>query len=349
MVAAAAAQVRALDQYLFEHRTVRGKPADVAADFLCLETMVHVIPRPLARPPSAAQIGTTTYRRRGLFWHRLIPAELGGYTIDLHWYRDLSLSFRRSDAKVLGAMFDGLSLVRDENFGKFVAAAAPCGNEDEAIAAQVAAAYAGDVTVALWPELVMPADRRVKLAAALEAEAFERVPGGGPTLVAAGSWHEVEDGAVHNRMHVLSSTGKQRFHHDKSLPLESRTLGEEQLTPSYRISVLVAEDALIGFGICRDFCEAQISKVYAALDLDLLVVPSYGDIKTIAAHRQQAHALSIDSGGRVFVVQQIVPEEVTDDGVGYVLPPNADTALIAPSDMLTPAPSVTHPISFKKV
>jgi hypothetical protein len=348
-VEAAAAQARALDRHLFQHRETRGKPTDPATNFLCPATDTHVIPRPLAKPPAVAEVGTLTYRRRGLVWHRLIPREFDGYTIDLHWYRDLSLSFRREDAQVMGALFDGLSLTPDESFIKFVAKAAPCADEDGALAEQVAAAYGGNVNVALWPELTMPPERRKKLAAALKRSALDSAPGQGPHIVGAGSWHEVDDSTVRNRMHILSALGLCRFYHDKSLPLESKTLGIEELEPSYRIPVLIAEDALIAFGICRDFCEAQVARVYVALDVDLVVVPSYGDLKTIRAHRQQAHNLSTDPGTRAFVVQQIVPDEVATSGIGYVLPPEADTAAITPLDMVTPAPLRLYPISFKKV
>lgn len=348
-VEAAAAQIRALDRYLYTHREVRGKPVDANTDYLCPVTKVHAIPRPRAVQPAAKAIGTPTFRRRGLVWHRLIPQEIQGYTIDLFWFPDLSLSFRRPKAKVLGALFDDLSLVPDPTFAKFVASAAPCPDEDGDLERQVAGAYAGDIKIAVWPELTMPLERRRKLSKRLKAQAQTAAPGQGPNIVAAGSWHEVHGDGVRNRLHILSAVGRKRFHHDKSLPLESATLGIEELHPSYRISILIAEDALIAFAICRDFCEAQITRVYVELDVDLVAVPSYGDRKTILAHRQQAHDLAVNPGTRTFVVQQVVPQEVVSSGAGYLLVPEADTASLTPEDMVAASPFATHALSFKKV
>jgi hypothetical protein len=349
LVEAAGAQLRAFDRYLLDHGDIRGKPDNPNVDYLCPTSDVHVIPRFAAEQPQPHLVTSRTVRRRGLVWHRLIPRTMGDYTIDLQWHADLSLSFRRTNARVLGALFDGLTLIRDERFTNYVAADAPCVDEDATIAKHVEAAYAGDVTIALWPELTMPKERRAKLRSALKARARECDPGTGPTLIAAGSWHEVDGTTVRNRMHILSSIGQPRFVHDKTLPLESKTLGTEELAPSYRIAVLIAEDALIAFAICRDFCELQITKIYHELDVDLVIVPSYGDIATILAHRQQATNLYTDPGTRAFVVQQIVPEEATEAGVGFILPPTGNPAHLVPDEMRAAPPGQRQPLSFKKV
>lgn len=351
IVEAAAAQVRALDQHLFRHQEKRGKPDDVNTDFLCVELDTHVIPRLLARPPDDPDAVTTmTYRRRGVVRHRLLPrVTTKGYQVALEWHRDLSLSFRQPNAKVTAALFKDLTLVRDEKFQKFVAIDAPCSDEDAAIETHVAEAYEPGVVLALWPELTMPKTRRKKLAAALLRKSKVSPLGAGAAVVAAGSWHEVDESGVHNRMHVLSRSGRHRFYHDKSLPLESRTLGEEELVPSDSVAVLVNDDVLIAFAICRDFCEAQISDLYLELDVDLVVVPSYGDAKTIEAHRHRAVSLSTDPGTRTFVVQQIVPDEVASSGMGYVLPPECAASQVRGSDLIVSTIAGTHPISFKRV
>ena len=150
-------------------------------------------------------------------------------------------------------------------------------------------------------------------------------------------------------MHILSRSGRSCFFHDKSLPLESTTLGIEELTPSYRVPVLIGEDALIAFAICRDFCEAQIAQLYIERDVELVVVASYGDRKTIRAHRQQAQNLSNNPGTRAFVVQQVIPDEVAASGTGYVLGPETDLGSTDIAALIAAAPASTHPISFKKV
>lgn len=349
-VRAAGAQARALDRHLHQHRVTRGKPDDPMFDFLCRESGVHVIPRPQAVEPDVCDVTTRTYRRRGLLRHRLLPAITSdGYTVALEWHRDLSVRIRLPDAQVVGALFDALSLEPDPAFVKFVAKDAPCADEDATLTAHVDAAFTPGTIMAVWPELTMPLGRRDKLSAALKARSGKSPLGTGPAFAVAGSWHEVDGDVVRNRMHVLSRSGKRRFYHDKSLPLESATLGEEELEPSYRVSVLICEDALVAFAICRDFCEAQIAQIYRELDVDLVVVPSYGDAKTIWAHRQQALNLSTDPGTRTFVVQQIVPNQVAPAGQGYVLPPMADLAACDTETLRAAAPSVRHPIAFKKV
>ncbi len=348
-VFAAAAQARALDLHLLAYDDTRGRPSDPSAAYLCRELGVHVVPRPRAVVPDAENVGTPTYRRRGLVWHRIVPAKIGDFRIELHWYRDLSLSFRATDPQVVGAVFEGLDLTPDRRFRHFVARAAPCLDETRDLAAQVDAVYAGGVVLAVWPELTMPQERRDRLADMLLQRSKSAEPGTGACIVAAGSWHEVDGGKVRNRMRILSGLGQERMHHDKSIPLASSSLGTEELTPAYVIPVLITEDTLLAFAICRDFCEAQIADVYVQLDVDLIVVPSYGDASTIRAHRHQAGNLSLDPGTRTFVVQQVVRDEVAASADGYILPPNADPTKIQDDDMFA-APAVhAHPISFKRV
>lgn len=343
-VLAAAVQARALDNFLFQNRITRGKPDDPDNDFFCEELDCHAIPRPLAQPPSdPMDVSTRTYRRRGLVRHRIIPRNCSGYEISLEWHPDLSVAFRRKDLTVVGGLFRGLSLVRNEAFEHYVAREAPCDAEEEALAAQAAAAYHENAIIALWPELTMPPGRRDKLAAALRAQSRASAPGTGVAFCAAGSWHEVDGAEVRNRMHILSAMGRPRFYHDKSLPLESKTLGKEELTPSYRLPILIGEDALVAFAICRDFCDNQVSTLYRELDVDLVIVPSYGDKATIDAHRHQAKYLSNDPGTRAFVVQQIVPEQVKEHGTGFILPPT-DAAPFSSDEF-----AISHPISFKRV
>lgn len=345
----AAAQLRAVDALLLK-LTPKSRPTNPNEDFLCPEHKVHVVPRHAAKPiADAGKVGTPTYDRRGLIHHRIIPVEIAGYGIDLHWHRDLFLSMRTASAHVMGAIFDGLSLVRNRRYKQFVAREAPCADDDATLAAQVDAIQPSSTMLAVWPELTMPPERLVKLQKLLEKRALAAPPQSGGCIIAAGSWHEIKGEEVRNRMHILTSSGKARFHYDKSIALESKTLGMEKLTPSYRIPVLITEDALVTFAICRDFCENQISDVYQQLDVDLVVVPSYGDLKTINAHRQKAGILFSKSGARVFVVQQIVPSEVQANQTGYVLPPETDPVSASPKDLLVTAPGGTHPISFKRV
>lgn len=348
IVWSAASQVRALDDFLFEHRD-RGKPSDASTDFLCKTTGAHVIPRAAAKRPKPNEVRTLTYRRRGLFRHRILPVDVGGYTIKPYWFKDLSLSFRNENSTILAALFEGLALERCEDFDNFVASAAPCLNEDLALAAQARRAYADNVMAAVWPELTMPEDRRKKLVDYLEKQSKLHSPGVGPRFIAAGSWHEVDGKNVRNRMHILSGTGVSRFHHDKSLPMESRRLGKEELTPSYEVPVLIAEDVLIAFAICRDFCEAQVSRVYQDLDVDLVIVPSYGDKKTIYAHYHAAQSISTESAAAVFVVQQVVSDEVATSGWGYVLPTSACSGVSEVSDFIVDSYDRLDVLSFKKV
>lgn len=349
IVQLAAGRVRALDRFLLETSPIRGAPDDPASDFLCATTGVHVIPRRDALPPRTARIGSKTYRRRGIVWHRLVPATTReGYEIDLHWDRDLSLSFRRPGAMVVCAQFADLELLGTDNRPKFVAASAHCVDEEETLRAHVQAANAEGVVLSAWPELTMPPQRR-RLLADLLREQTEKSPlREGPSVMVAGSWHEVIDGGVRNRMHVLSGAGRECFHHDKSLPLESNSLGTEELEPGWRIPILITKDALVAFAICRDFCEGQLASAYVDLDVDLVVVPSYGDRKTIEAHRQQATELARRGGARSFVVQQVGEDGPDAPRFGYALPPSGDPPA-ATAALATDQPCSTFPLSFKTV
>ena len=349
-VRASAAQVRALDIFVLDHRQERGVLQDRVTSFLCPHNRCHAIPRPNAKPPTAEKLRTPTYRRRGLVWHRVIPEiAKDGCRIELRWFADLSLSFRRPGATALAALFEDLHLTRKEGFAKFVASQAPCADEERTIVEQVEASFAPDVALAVWPELTMPPDRRNLLKAALRARSAAAAPGHGPNFVAAGSWHEVDADGVHNRMAVLSRSGLPKFHYDKSVPLKSRTLGDEELTPSYVVPILIADDALITFAICRDFCEQQISQVYRQLDVDLVIVPSYGDDATILSHRDQAVQLAGDGGACAFVVQQRHLEADQGAPLGYILPPVEKPNVLELADMAMCSPISKHGLFWKKV
>jgi hypothetical protein len=93
----------------------------------------------------------------------------------------------------------------------------------------------------------------------------------------------------------------------------------EDVESGRTLNVLVTDDALIAFGLCRDFCERGTRNPYKELDVDLFLISSCGNPTTMRGHIDTAQTVRDRYRAASFVVQQRYPS--CPGIVGYVLAP----------------------------
>ena len=100
--------------------------------------------------------------------------------------------------------------------------------------------------------------------------------------------------------------------------------GKEAIVHGEELPVVVTGDLVVGFAICKDFCDRAIPSPFAELPVDLMLVPSMGQASTLAGHLANAEDLRLRTGTLVFVVQQLPetaadPAQAGEEVLGHVL------------------------------
>lgn len=310
------AQLRALENVLVA-RPGFAHPPSSPDSYLVPEIDAFIIPR----RDSKLQDGKTGpgrgLGRRATPRHRIIPRTVDDYNVELVWDTRLSAGHTAGRRRALGAaLLPGMTLTRDPAQKKWVALAADCPQQSDLIAGHVRGSHDDGAMAVVYPELSMPPHRLLLLQAELGGRSRLMEPGSGPALVAAGSWHENDGRGVRNVMRVLDKTGVERMRYAKSIPYFRDGL-HEGIVADRNIPVLVNTDFLATFAICLDFCERELAIPYDRLDVDLVLVASQGNERTMKGHEANAEKLGIKHGGETFVVQH---GEKGHDPVGYVFP-----------------------------
>jgi hypothetical protein len=91
----------------------------------------------------------------------------------------------------------------------------------------------------------------------------------------------------------------------------------ESIDPGESVPLLATENELIGFAICKDFCDLARRVPIKSLDIDVAIIPSMGGETTVGAHIDAAHELRVLFGTATFVVQQAYPK--SPGLVGHVM------------------------------
>lgn len=242
--------------------------------------------------------------RRATRYHAVVPAALGDLTIELIRYPDVTPAPEARRWKYGAAVFPGMTLALDLIDEQFLVSGASLGEDAAAlIGHQVSTAVDAACDVLVWPELTVPDERLVAIAAALTQDPLgdhRRV-----ALTVAGSWHREAGGGMVNRAPVLNSRGRLLFHYDKRRKFPLDTGEREAIEAGSILPVIVMEDRLVSVAICRDFCDDCADPVYNELGVDLVLVTSLGRESTISAHQRGAKALQSQQGAVTFVVQQV--------------------------------------------
>ena len=328
---AAGAQARALDAVLFTTAPTHLGPVD-PEEWRCAESRAYAIPRARTREP-ADKRDNQRFTRRGILHHRVVPEVLdAGYRVRLVRL-DTTAAPAGEQVTMGAALFPGLDLrIRREGEDGFIITGAACEGMDETVLRQLEAAFADGCFAAMWPELTVAPALLALIRNTLADRALSEDPRTSLQFVVAGSWHVEEQGAMANVAPVLDGYGEVKLLYRKVLPYQDRKVGTEAIAPVLEVPVLVTDDHLVGFGICKDFCDQGVALAFADLDVDLVLVPSMGNPVTMDGHRSTAKRMRTLFGTRAFVVQQAEAERPADEQPGWVLPfPNDPTGLATPA------------------
>ncbi|WP_420607344.1 hypothetical protein [Novosphingopyxis sp.] len=299
-----AIQIRTLDELLRDYSaSVHALRRSPEAHWMDQAGLSYVIPTRRPRVPEMAKGDgdRAGYDKRGTLHHRVISTTIEGLSVKLHVPRTLRAMTAPAPLVGGGAAFPDLALDYADREGRFEVTGVRCKKMDELVKEQVAAVAACDFAV--WPELTVDDDLLALIRQALKHEGLRRDTGHG--LIVAGSWHRVdEDGVRRNRAPVLDALGRCICWFSKIAIYGERDAGFEDATGGEEIVVLVFEDFIASVCICKDFSDLQERNVWAMLPVDVVLVASMGDAKTMDGHLIRATELSKGHRRRAFVVQQ---------------------------------------------
>lgn len=274
------------------------------------------------RQPNRPEEDRRPFDQRGLLQVRLIPTVVDGATVRLVRPDGLaSPSFKNFGA----VLFPGATFKIDDKPTTFLVDAVELPNGNDIIAKACEAAHKEGCRATVFPELTIDLASRDFIKGQLKKKPWlkgEGVPRA-PHFVVAGSWHEIdEDGRRYNVATVFDGHGDKVLTHRKRLIYKDHEGRAEDILHGSEFVILILGDALYAFGICLDFCHRCFDTPYGELDVDFVIVPSCGDVKTMKNHIQTATDLHHSRKTRTFVVQQAHPE--IPPAAGFVLKPDGN-------------------------
>ncbi len=307
-----AVEARALDSALWDFRDKAAPDDPDTAYRVDHEREVYLIPRlrypGRRRPPRNRE----PFTRRGLLHHRIFPRELGGATVRLvqaprtHSWED--------EIVVGGALFKDLTLhPKPVGERRFLVDRVICEDQEAQLDDHLEHCVRGDpCTAVVWPELTLAPALQAKVATYLKDLAQDRAAKR-PGLALLGSWHEQDDGKFRNVTHIYSGYGTQLASYAKMRRFSY--LGREEAIEIGRdLPIVLIDDMLVAFGICKDFCDRHREYPYQKLDIDLVLVPSFGSAATMNHHLVTAAQIRVQYGAFAFVAQQALKLPVGGQG-----------------------------------
>lgn len=326
-----ALEIRAADAFL---RRIR--PKDVPTD-PNQEWRVERDEPVLVIPYEADRVGRMAdgqpYERRGFRFHRLLPCRASGYEVRLVAPATAYVRAKTFRPRGGAALFCDLDLQVDRpTQGRFQVRSCLAPDHEAQIAEHIAQARQAGCDLLVWPELTISPGHRSVIRASLANHLVETDAAAAMWLVVAGSCHEVQAGDVVNRSVVFDGFGELLLSFDKLQAYAERELGTEDIRESRTVTVLLLEGRLVGFGICRDFCDAYPTNPFPGLDLDYFLVPSMGSARTASGHLDTARLVRTRFDARSFVVQQSDPG--APQQLGFVVPPASDLDSLTAADLV---------------
>lgn len=315
--------LRALEANLAEFgRYVEGDLGeDLEAAWRTSDGRHYVVPRVT---PLAAADGRP-FLRRALRHHRVIPTTIDGFTVRLHrsplaaCASAAAQERAESGRRYAAALFPGLKVTLGfPGDGLFTVDGLEGFDATSLIGAHLDEASRERCSAIVWGELTMPATSM----AGLQQLLAERALDGGLALryLVAGSWHRPVAGRMRNVAPVLDGLGEPLFEVFKwaKFKIDGK---REAIEPGDEVHVLIDEDELVVFAICRDFLQETSEVPYRNLNVDVAIVPSMTprvpDPDTMQGHAATAQTMRIRFGTRTLVVAQ--PAFPADGPVGEIL------------------------------
>lgn len=166
----------------------------------------------------------------------------------------------------------------------------------------VASATEAGANIIVFPEFTLDMDQRQALVRHLY-----RNPTPSLLMVLAGSFHETEGNKAFNTAPLYNSnTGETLLTHRKLRIFGDVDHGAEQVDLGDSVHVLVTPIGCMTVLICKDFLDVHpsVESLLTEVPVDWVLVPSFGDEKTIRAHKERAKELAIVKTGTHTVVAQ---------------------------------------------
>ncbi|WP_271595723.1 MULTISPECIES: hypothetical protein [unclassified Bradyrhizobium] len=263
------------------------------------------------------------YSKRGLLFHRILPALIQGYPVHVVDTRTLRSTAPDASKWTMGAcLFKELEIkpefVSIGGDKRFIVAAVEAPSAGEAISEQITQALKENCIAVVWPELTVSPELRENIVKLIRdrdvADELEA-----PEILIPGTWHETTDHGIVNRARIYDGYGEERLIYDKIAPYADDGWGTENITAGDRVCVLATEGALIGIAICLDFCD-MCETPFGELDVDVMLVPSMGNDRTMQGHQTTAAQVEVRFGTRSFVVQHPTQTVFKDHRIGTILP-----------------------------
>ena len=171
---------------------------------------------------------------------------------------------------------------------------------DSLLAAMDSAAKHG-AHIVVFPEFALDLEQRKALVKHLRTNSYASL-----ILVVAGSFHEDEGDETFNTAPLYSASGQKLLTHRKLRVYGDLNHGAEDVSVGNSIHVLSTPVGCMTVLICKDFIDAHASvdSLLTEVPVDWALVPSFGDEKTIKAHKARAQTLAVVRTGTHSVVAQ---------------------------------------------
>ncbi len=326
------AHLRALDDFVAQNRHDTGLPTNADEAWrveLRSGEQFFLIPgfKP-RKTPKMRDDGSDALRffsQAALRHHRIIPARIGTVGVDVECSPIL---LGRDDGPFTlgGALFPELTLQCIDHGDGFLVEAVECLQHLHVIEHTMGRGLEDDCAALVYPELTIDRAGRALILRTLRLQRPRPGRRRNIPLVVAGSWHEPDGDGYRNVAHVYDGHGKRVASHNKMMPFIDKTTKKvEDIKPGSAMTVLALGDTLVGIAICLDFCERRgmDQNPYAMLDVDLMLVPSFGNLTTVEGHRDTARDMEFRWRTETFLVQQ--SEKPSARLLGYVFAPGDNT------------------------
>ncbi|MCK1491937.1 hypothetical protein IVB14_16285 [Bradyrhizobium sp. 180] len=214
---------------------------------------------------------------------------------------------------------------------RFRVASVEAPSADGAISEQIAQALKENCIAVVWPELTVSPELRAKIVELIrDRDVTDELEA--PEILIPGTWHEKTDHGIVNRARIYDGYGEERLSYDKIAPYADDGWGMENITAGDRVCVLATEGALIGVAICLDFCDVSQTP-FSELDVDVMLVPSMGNDRTMQGHQTTAAQVEVRFGTRSFVVQHPTQTTFIDHRIGTILPLLKEPAAVSAKEL----------------
>jgi hypothetical protein len=275
----------------------------------------------LGLKPVHSRLDGRPFSQRGLRFYRVLPAKLDD-DITIHI---ACLDLAQESRKSFGAALFGRDIDLEKHRSKtgYVAKAVIAANLENDVKGALRNSDLSGCRLLVYPELTIDPERRKLIARLLADRPWEDeadLPEGEFEFVVPGSWHIQTEKGHANEMVVLDGTGAEVLRHRKMFAAADEQGLAEEIEPGHELHVLVANGRLFGFGICLDVCQHYFNSPYTEIDVDYLIVPSWGNGTTMDGHIGTARAMYARFRTLSFIVQQGIGLE---NGLGFILPPRS--------------------------